>query len=191
MREPSPKRSFPSKTHWAEWLDKNHAKSTGIWLSLAKKDSGLTSVSYQEALEVALCYGWIDGQKKPENDQTWLQRFVPRSPKGVWSKINREKAEALIASRQMKPPGLLAVDNAKRNGRWDAAYDPQSKASVPSDFQAALDASPRAKTFFATLESRNRYAVLWRIQTAKRPETRARKIRELLAMLEKNQKIHP
>jgi uncharacterized protein YdeI (YjbR/CyaY-like superfamily) len=191
MPDPSPKRRFQTKNHWAEWLDKNHVKSSGIWLCLAKKDSGLTSVSYQEALEVALCYGWIDGQKKPESEQTWLQRFVPRSPKSVWSKINRDKAEALIASGQMKPAGLSAIDNAKKNGRWDAAYDSQSKANVPADFEAALDASPRAKAFFATLESRNRYAVLWRIQTAKKPETRARKIREFIAMLERKQKLHP
>ena len=191
MRQPYPKRLFRSKADWAEWLDENHGKRAGIWLRLAKKDSGLTSVSYKEALDVALCFGWIDGQKKPENDQTWLQRFVPRSPKSVWSKINREKAEALIASAQMKPAGLAAIDNAKQNGRWDAAYDSQSKATVPPDFEAALDASPRAKAFFATLESRNRYAVLWRLQTAKRPETRTRKIREFIAMLEKKQKLHP
>ena len=191
MRQPSPKRLFRSKPDWAGWLDENHAKSSGIWLRLAKKDSGLTSVSYKEALDVALCYGWIDGQKKPENDQTWLQRFVPRSPKSVWSKINREKAEALMVSGQMKAAGLSAIDNAKQNGRWDAAYDSQSKATVPPDFEAALDASPRAKAFFATLESRNRYAVLWRLQTAKRPETRARKIREFIVMLEKKQKLHP
>jgi len=191
MADSSPKRRFQTKTHWAEWLDKNHAKSPGIWLCLAKKNSGLTSVSYQEALDVALCYGWIDGQKKPENDQTWLQRFVPRAPKSVWSKINRDKAENLIAGGQMKPAGLSAIDHAKKNGRWDAAYDSPSKANVPPDFEAALEASPRAKAFFATLESRNRYAVLWRIQTAKKPETRARKIREFVVMLEKNEKLHP
>lgn len=190
MPEP-PKRRFPSKRDWSEWLDKNHAKSSGIWLRLAKKDSRLASVTYKEALDVALCYGWIDGQKKPENDQTWLQRFVPRSAKSVWSKINREKAQALIESGAMKPAGLAAIDNAKTNGRWEAAYDSQSKATVPPDFEAALGSSPRAKTFFASLESRNRYAILWRIQTAKRPETRARKIREFLAMLEKQEKFHP
>jgi len=191
MEQTSPKRRFESKKHWAEWLDKNHAKSSGIWLRLAKKDSGLTSVAYKEALDAALCYGWIDGQKKPENDRTWLQRFVPRSAKSVWSKINREKAEDLIKSRQMKPAGLEAIDNAKKNGRWESAYDAQSKASVPPDFAAALSASPRAKAFFATLESRNRYAILWRIQTAKRPETRGRKITEFIALLERNEKLHP
>lgn len=191
MPLPSPKRRFPSQKDWAEWLAKNHAKSSGIWLRLAKKDSGLTSVTYQEAVEVALCYGWIDGQKKPENDRTWLQRFVPRSPKSVWSKINRDKAEALIESGQMKPAGREAIDQAKRNGRWDAAYDSPSKATVPPDFEAALRSSPRAQAFFATLGSANRYAILWRIQTAKRPETRARKIGEFIRMLERNEKLHP
>lgn len=191
MPLPSPKRRFPSQKDWAEWLGKNHAKSSGIWLRLAKKDSGLTSVTYQEAVEVALCYGWIDGQKKPENDRTWLQRFVPRSPKSVWSKINRDKAEALIESGQMKPAGREAIDQAKRNGRWDAAYDSPSKATVPPDFEAALRSSPRAQAFFATLGSANRYAILWRIQTAKRPETRARKIGEFIRMLERNEKLHP
>ena len=191
MQPPSPKRQFHSKRDWAEWLDNNHAKSPGIWLRLAKKDSRLTSVAYKEALDVALCYGWIDGQKKPENDQTWLQRFVPRSAKSLWSKINREKAEALIESGQMKPAGLAAIDCAKKNGRWDAAYDSPSQATVPPDFEAALDLSPRAKAFFATLESGNRYAILWRIQTAKRSETRARKIREFITMLERGEKLHP
>lgn len=191
MEQTSPKRRFESKQHWADWLDKNHAKSSGIWLRLAKKDSGLTSVAYKEALDVALCYGWIDGQKKPENDRTWLQRFGPRSAKSVWSKINREKAEDLIQSGQMKPAGLEAIANAKKNGRWDAAYDSPSQAAVPPDFAAALHGSPGAKAFFATLESRNRYAILWRIQTAKRPETRARKISEFIAQLERNEKLHP
>lgn len=191
MQQPSPKRRFESKEHWEQWLDKNHAKSSGIWLRLAKKDSGLTSVAYKEALEIALCYGWIDGQKKPENDRTWLQRFVPRSAKSVWSKINREKAEDLIKSGQMKRAGLEAIANAKKNGRWDAAYDSPSKASVPPDFRTALDASPRAQAFFARLESRNRYAILWRIQTTKRPETRARKIGEFIRLLERNEKLHP
>ena len=191
MPQPSPKRRFPAQKDWAEWLGKNHAKSSGIWLRLAKKDSGLTSVSYQEAVEVALCYGWIDGQKKPENDRTWLQRFVPRSPKSVWSKINRDKAEALIEKGQMKSAGREAIDQAKRKGRWEAAYDSPSKATVPPDFEAALRSSPRAKAFFATLGSANRYAILWRIQTAKRPETRARKIGEFIRMLERNEKLHP
>ena len=173
------------------WLNKSHRTNTGLWLRIAKKSSDLPSVSYQEALEVALCYGWIDGQKKPESDETWLQRFLPRSTKSLWSKINREKALALIASGEMKPPGLAAIENAKKNGQWEAAYDSPSKATIHSDFQAALDAHPKAKAFFETIDRTNRYAVLWRIQTAKKPETRARKIEQYIAMLERGEKIHP
>jgi uncharacterized protein YdeI (YjbR/CyaY-like superfamily) len=190
-QERSPKRLFRSKDDWAKWLDEHGAKSVGIWLRFAKKGSGLKSVSYKEALDVALCYGWIDGQKQSENEQTWLQRFVPRSTKSVWSKINRERALSLIASGDMKPAGLAAIESAKDNGRWDTAYDSPSKATVPPDFQAALDASPRAKKFFGTLESRNRYAVLYRIQTVKKAETRARKIRQFVEMLERGERIHP
>jgi uncharacterized protein YdeI (YjbR/CyaY-like superfamily) len=184
-------RLFKSKRDWAAWLEKNHRKSTGLWLRMAKKDSRLRSVSYKEALEVALCYGWIDGQKRPENEQTWLQRFVSRSGKSIWSKINREKALALITSGEMKAAGLEAIESAKKNGRWDAAYDSPSGATVPSDFQAALDANPKATAFFKTLDRANRYAVLWRIQTVKKAETRARKIVQFIEMLEREEKIHP
>ena len=186
----SPARLFKSKHDWAAWLEKNHRKSTGLWLRLAKKGSRLRSVTYQEALQVALCYGWIDGQKRPESNETWLQRFVSRSSTSIWSKINREKALALIVSGEMKAAGLEAIENAKKNARWDAAYDSPSKATVPSDFQAALDANPRAAAFFKTLDGANRYAVLWRIQTVKKAETRARKIVQLIEMLERKEKIH-
>jgi uncharacterized protein YdeI (YjbR/CyaY-like superfamily) len=181
---------FASKKDWAAWLKKNHRQSAGVWLRIAKKNSGLQSVSYKEALEVALCYGWIDGQKKPESNAAWLQRFVPRGARSLWSKINREAALALIASGQMKAAGLEAIEAAKQNGRWDTAYDSAKGATVPSDFQAALDANRRAKAFFETLDRANRYAVLWRIQTVKRAETRARKIEQFIAMLEKEEKIH-
>ena len=184
------KRLFRSKDDWASWLDENGGESLGIWLRLAKKNSGVKSISYKEALDVALCYGWIDGQKQAENEQTWLQRFSPRSTGSVWSKINRERALALIASGEMKPAGLAAIESARKNGRWDAAYDSSSK-TVPADFQAALDASPRAKAFFETLDSRNRYAMLWRMQTVKKAETRARKIRQFVEMLERGERLHP
>lgn len=184
-------RLFKSKQDWAAWLDKNHRTSTGLWLRLAKKSSDLHSVAYKEALEVALCYGWIDGQKKPESDAAWLQRFLPRGTKSLWSKINREKALALIASGEMKPAGLEAIENAKKNAQWEAAYDSPSAATVPHDFQAALDVNPQAKASFETIDRANRYAVLWRIQTAKKPETRARKIEQFIAMLERGEKIHP
>ena len=186
----SPVRLFKSKEDWATWLEKNHRKSAGLWLRLAKKDSRLRSVSYKEALEVALCHGWIDGHKRPESKQTWLQRFVARSSKSIWSKINREKALAMIASGEMKAAGLEAIENAKKNGRWDAAYDSPSGATVPTDFQAALDSNPRAAAFFKTLARANRYAVLWRIQTVKKAETRTRKIEQFIAMLEREEKIH-
>ncbi len=176
---------------WEAWLDKNHATSSGVWLKLAKTSSGVASVSYAEALEVGLCYGWIDGQTKSHDESSWLQKFTPRGVKSIWSKINREKAEALIKSGHMKPAGLQAVERAKQNGRWTAAYDSPKSASVPSDFQAALDKTAKAKAFFATLNSRNRYAILFRIQTAKKAETRIKRIEEFIRMLEKNEKLYP
>jgi uncharacterized protein YdeI (YjbR/CyaY-like superfamily) len=183
-------RLFKSKRDWEVWLEKNYRKNSGVWLRLAKKNSGLRSVTYHEALEVALCYGWIDGQKRPEDERTWLQRFVPRSAKSVWSKINREKAETLIASGAMKAAGLEAVESAKKDDRWKSAYDSPSKSTVPDDLQAALDAHPRAKAFFEILDRANRYAILWRIQTVKKAETRTRKIQQFIAMLERKEKIH-
>jgi uncharacterized protein YdeI (YjbR/CyaY-like superfamily) len=182
---------FEKPKDWAAWLEKSHAASSGIWLRLAKKNSGIESITYAEALDVALCYGWIDGQKKSYDDTTWLQKFTPRGKKSIWSKINREKAESLIKSNQMKPAGLKAIESAKQDGRWDAAYDSQSKATVPEDFQAALEKNAKAKAFFATLKGANRYAILFRIQTAKKAETRTRRIAQFIEMLEKHENIHP
>ncbi len=173
------------------WLSKNHAKSPGVWLQIAKKDGSVKSVSYAEALEVALCYGWIDGQKKGFDASTWLQKFSPRGPRSIWSKINREKAEALIKSRHMQPAGLAAIEQAKRSGQWAAAYDSHRTATVPDDLQAALDQNPKAKAFFSTLDSANRYAILFRLQTAKKAETRARRLEQFVRMLENHEKIHP
>ncbi len=150
---------FASKKKWADWLAKQHDKSTGVWLKLAKKGSEVLSVTYDEALEVALCYGWIDGQKKGFDDEYWLQKFTPRGPKSIWSKINTEKVEKLIKSGEMKPAGLKVVEAAKQDGHWDATYESQKNISVPDDFQAALDANSKAKAFFATLNSVNRYAI--------------------------------
>ena len=183
-------RLFKSKGEWAVWLEKNHLKSSGLWLRLAKKASGLQSVSYHEAIEVALCYGWIDGQKRSENESTWLQKFTPRSAKSVWSKINREKAQALIECGEMKAAGMKAIEGAKENGRWQSAYDSATRADVPADLQAALEANGRAKAFFETIDRQNRYAILWRIQTVKKAETRARKIRQYVEMLARHEKIH-
>lgn len=187
----APSRLFKNQDAWAEWLGKNHAKHSGLWLRIAKKDCGLKSVSYAEALEVALCYGWIDGQKRPKDDRTWLQRFVPRSEKSIWSKINRKKALALTKSGHMQPAGLEAVNCAKINGRWDSAYDSPSRATIPEDLSIALAASQRANEFFQTLNAANRYAILFRIQNVKKAETRARKIVQFIAMLERHEKLHP
>jgi uncharacterized protein YdeI (YjbR/CyaY-like superfamily) len=181
---------FRRKQDWARWLEKNHRKSPGLWLRFAKKGARSSSATYKEALEVALCYGWIDGQKRPESDEFWLQRFVPRSPRSLWSKINREKAMALIESGEMTPAGLEAIENAKKTGRWDGAYDSPSGSTVPDDFQAALNTNAEAKAFFDTLDKANRYAILWRIQTARKAETRARKIELFVSMLERKEKIH-
>lgn len=183
--------SFDSREGWAAWLERNHAASPGIWLRLAKKGSGLPSVTRDEALEVALCYGWIDGQARSVDESTWLQKFTPRGARSIWSKINREKAERLIAEGRMRPAGLAEVERAKADGRWEAAYDSPSRATVPDDLQAALDASPRARDFFAALDGRNRYAILFRIQTAKKPETRAKRIRDFVRMLENGEKLYP
>ncbi|MEO8083255.1 MAG: YdeI/OmpD-associated family protein, partial [Ardenticatenales bacterium] len=176
---------------FAAWLAEHHAASTGIWLRIAKSASGIPSVTYAEALDEALCYGWIDGQKKGYDADAWLQKFTPRRPKSIWSKINRDKVAALITAGRMQPAGLAEVERAKADGRWDAAYDSQRTAEVPADLLAALDADEDARAFFATLNSANRYAVLWRIQTAKRPETRAKRVADLVAMLGRGEKLHP
>lgn len=186
-----PVRIFRRREDWAQWLEKNHRTSTGLWLKLAKKGSGLPSLTYGEALETALCYGWIDGQKRPDTDLMWLQRFVPRSSRSIWSKINRTKAEALVESGQMQPAGLEAMECAKKNGQWEGAYDSPSNATVPPDLQKALDANPRAKDFFHTLSGANRYAILFRVQTAKKAETREKRIRQYVEMLERHEKLHP
>lgn len=181
---------FKGQKDWERWLGKNHQESPGVWLRIARKSSGKPSVTYAEALEVALCYGWIDAQKRSESENSWLQRFMPRRPRSVWSKINREKALALVAARRMKPSGLREIDQAKSDGRWDSAYDSPSTATVPADFAKAMKKHPAAKKFFATLNSQNRYAILWRIQTAKKAETRTRRIETFIAMLEKGETLH-
>ena len=180
--------AFATKEEWDEWLESNHASSPGVWLRIAKMTSGMASVNYPEAVETALCHGWIDGLKRPFDQREWLQKFTPRNPKSVWSKINRGKAEALIEAGRMRPAGLEAVKAAKGNGRWSAAYDPQSAATVPPDLQAALDKHRKAAAFFATLTGASRYSILYRIQAAKKPETRARRVAEVMAALKKGEK---
>jgi uncharacterized protein YdeI (YjbR/CyaY-like superfamily) len=182
---------FEHQRAWEDWLSRNHRETTGVWLRIAKKGSKIRSLTHAEALESALCFGWIDAQKKPETADAWLQRFTPRGKRSIWSKINCQKASALIECGRMRDSGLEEVLRAKKDGRWEQAYDSPRNATVPGDFQAALDKSARAKAFFATLESRNRYAILFRIQTVKRAETRAQKITEFISMLEKHEKLHP
>ena len=181
---------FATARAFETWLRKNHASADGVWLLIAKAGADEPTVSYAHAVEVALCYGWIDGQKKALDEQHWLQRFTPRRARSLWSKVNSERAEALIASGRMQPSGMAEVERAQGDGRWHAAYDGPRTAVVPPDLQAALDAQPEARDFFAQLYGANRYAVLWRVQTAKRAETRARRIEALVAMLARGEKIH-
>jgi uncharacterized protein YdeI (YjbR/CyaY-like superfamily) len=181
---------FRTPRDWEKWLDKNYPNPDGVWLRIAKKGSKSPTVSYAEALNVALCYGWIDAQKRAESESSWLQRFMPRRSRSIWSKINREKALALIDAGKMKPAGLSEVTRAQQDGRWDAAYDSPKTATVPADFQEALDANRAARDFFKTLSAANRYGILWRLQTAKRPETRARRIENFIQMLEKGETLH-
>ena len=182
---------FASPAAWEEWLEERHASSPGVWLKIAKKASGIETVTHAEALEAALCFGWIDGQRNRLDDEWFLQRFTPRRPRSRWSQINRDKVEQLTARGAMRPAGLREVERAKADGRWDAAYASQSKIEVPPDLQQALDDSPTAKEFFETLNGTNRYAVLYRIHDAKRPETRARRIEKFVAMLARGEKLHP
>ncbi len=193
---PAPKaelavQGFASAKAFDRWLGTHHASSPGIWLRLMKKSASTSGVSYQEALGVALSWGWIDGHVKKYDAESWIRKFSPRGLRSTWSKINRDKALALIAAEQMQPAGLAQVERAKADGRWHAAYDSPKNAKPPPDFARALAASARASKFFETLNGANRYAVLYRVQAPKKAETRERKIRELVAMLERGEKIHP
>lgn len=186
-----PVMSFATRETWEAWLAKQHSSSSGLWLKLAKKGSNFESVSRADALEVALCYGWIDGQADSLDGDHWLQRFTPRTPRSKWSRINRQKAMQLIETGAMTPAGLREIERAKADGRWAAAYEPPSTAAVPDDLQGELGKNDRARDFFATMDSRNRYAILHRIQDAKKPETRARRIAKYVAMLNEGKKIYP
>ena len=182
---------FATQQDWENWLAEHDTDTDGIWLKLAKKATGIASVNYAEAVDSAICYGWIDGQKASFDDQHWLQKFTPRRPKSMWSKVNCDRATALIAQGRMQPSGLKQVELAKADGRWERAYASQSSITIPADFQSELDKNAKAKDFFSTLDSANRYAILWRIQDAKRPETRTARIQKFIEMLSNNQKIHP
>jgi uncharacterized protein YdeI (YjbR/CyaY-like superfamily) len=179
-----------SQGAWSKWLERNHDSIEGVWLKFAKKGTGVETVTYAEAVEEALCYGWIDGQAAGHDETYYLQRFTPRRKRSKWSQVNRNKAERLIADGRMRPAGTEQIEAAKADGRWDAAYPSPRTATVPEDLQAALDKDAQAKAFFATLSSQNRYAILYRVADAKRPETRAKRIAEYVAMLAAGQTFH-
>jgi uncharacterized protein YdeI (YjbR/CyaY-like superfamily) len=191
MAERAPIEWFPSRAAWHDWLAAEHDRSDGVWLKLAKRGSGETSLSYDEALDVALCFGWIDGRRAAHDDDWWLQRFTPRRARSRWSQRNRDKAVALIEAGEMRPPGLAEVERARADGRWDAAYAGPAAITVPDDLRAALDADPAASEAFAGLDGQNRYSILYRIQDAKRPQTRARRIAKYVAMLAAGDKPYP
>ncbi len=190
MKKTLPIKPFASATEWREWLAQNHATSNGLWLRLYKKSSAKKTVSYAEALDEALCYGWIDGQKNTYDDESFLQKFTPRRPKSLWSKRNREHIARLTKAKRMVAAGQKEVDAAKTDGRWDNAYDPASTMEVPEDFLQELKKNEQAYKFFQTLNRTNTYAIAWRLQTAKKPETRARRMQTLLAMMREEKKLH-
>jgi uncharacterized protein YdeI (YjbR/CyaY-like superfamily) len=182
--------AFPSAEDWERWLAKTHATSTGIWLRFFKKGSGIASVTHAEALAAALCFGWIDGQLKKHDEKSWLRRFAPRRPQSVWSKRNQELVAQLADAGKMRPAGLKEVEAAKADGRWDRAYDSPSKMTVPADFMNELSKNKTARAFFETLNKANTYAIAWRLQTAKKPATRERRMRAIIEMLAEGKKLH-
>jgi uncharacterized protein YdeI (YjbR/CyaY-like superfamily) len=190
-REDQPIIPFADDAAWERWLKDNHTSSSGVWIRMTKKGSAVPSVRYPEVLHIALCYGWIDGRREAEGETTFLQRFCPRAKRSIWSQINRQKAIDLIAAGRMAPAGLAEVERAKADGRWDAAYEAQSTAVLPPDLEAAFEKNPRAKAFYATLRSQNRFAVLFRLATAKKPETRAKRLADFVAMLNRGETIYP
>ncbi len=183
--------AFASKREFEDWLEAQESASPGLWLKIAKRKSGIVTVTYEEALDAALCVGWIDGQKRTFDDRHWLQRFTPRKTRSRWSQVNRERATQLIELGQMRPGGLAEVERAMADGRWEAAYQGQRTITVPEDLQAALQEDVEAAAFFATLDSRNRYAILYRIADAKRPETRLARIEKYVAMCRERRLIYP
>lgn len=186
----TPVRAFKTQSDFEQWLEKNHSRAEGVWIRFAKKSSGIKSISHPEALETALCFGWIDALRRPESDTTYLQRFVPRRPKSLWSQINRDKAVSLIESGRMRPSGHAEVERAKQDGRWEAAYPSPANATMSPEFEAELARHPKASAFFETISRVNRYAILWRLATAKTPEKRDQLTRKFIDMLEKGETIH-
>jgi uncharacterized protein YdeI (YjbR/CyaY-like superfamily) len=186
-----PVKAFPTQQAWEAWLKAQPATAKGVWLKLAKKSAGTPSVSRQEAIDSALCYGWIDGQLDKFDADWWLIRFTPRKPSGNWSEKNKKRALELIKAGRMREAGKRQIELAKKDGRWGAAYASQSKATVPHDLEEALSQNKKAQKFFVTLDSRNRYAVLYRVHTAKTPELRARRVATFVEMLARRETIHP
>ena len=186
-----PKIPFASAAAWERWLEENHASCAGVWIKMAKKSAGIESVRYPEVLDSALCFGWIDGRREALDERYFLQRFTPRRPRSKWSRVNREKVEALMAEGRLRPAGYAEVERAKADGRWEAAYQSPRNLTVPDDLQRELNARPKAKASFAELNSQNRYAILYQLQDAKRSETRARRLQKFVAMLEAGETIYP
>jgi uncharacterized protein YdeI (YjbR/CyaY-like superfamily) len=186
-----PRKTFASAARWRAWLQKHHASATGVWLQFAKKSSGIPSVTYAEAIEAALCFGWIDGQVKPLDETHYFQRFTPRKRDSIWSQINRKKALDLIERGEMQPAGLAAIEQAKANGRWESAYAGPRTAEVPPDLADALKANAKAAAFFAQLDRQNRYAILFRLSTTKNAKTRAARVVKYVEMLERGETLHP
>jgi uncharacterized protein YdeI (YjbR/CyaY-like superfamily) len=185
-----PIKAFKTPDAFEAWLSKHYESSTGLWLKIFKKDSGKTTITYAEALDVALCYGWIDGQKQAHDDEAWLQKFSPRGAKSIWSKINTGHVERLIKEGRMRPAGLDAVEKAKADGRWQKAYEPPSKMTIPEDFLKELSKNKKAEAFFKGLNKTNLFAIGFRLQTAKKQETKEKRTREIIAMLAKGEKFH-
>lgn len=183
--------TFASASEWHAWLTKHHAKNTGVWLRIGKKNSGLITVGYDEAVETALCHGWIDAIRKSYDGLSFVQRFTPRKARSIWSQVNRERVLALTKAGAMMPAGLAAINIAKANGEWDRAYSPASSITEPKDLLAALRKNPRAKAFFATLKAQNRYSILHRLEKTAKPETRAKRLAQFVEMLERNEVFHP
>ncbi|MGH7491223.1 MAG: YdeI/OmpD-associated family protein [bacterium] len=183
-------KSFATPQKWREWLARNHATSDDLWLRIFKKDSGKKTVTHDEALDEALCFGWIDGQSNKYDEKSWLQKFTPRRPKSLWSKRNREHVARLIKEKRMQPAGLKEVEAAKEDGRWNQAYDSPKNIEVPADFLKELKKNKKAYAFFKTLSKANTYAIAWRLQTAQKPETRERRMKAMLEMLKKGEKLH-
>ena len=189
-KKDAPAESFADESAWGKWLAVHHEKSDGIWLRIFKKESGVKTVTYAQALDEALCYGWIDGQKKPFDGDSWIQKFTPRRARSIWSKRNIEHIERLTNEKRMKAAGLKAFEDAKKDGRLAAAYDSPSNSTIPGDFLVLLEKNKKAKAFFDSLNKANKYAITWRLQTAKKPETREKRMNMILEMLAKGEKFH-